>query len=85
VGIGFGIFLFVIGAILTLAVDVNSFGFDLRHGRDHPDGWRLAWIVHLGAVLEQLLALEPSEDGGRGRGRRGAPCRAGSPLIRPAR
>jgi Zn-dependent protease with chaperone function len=29
VGIGFGIFLFVIGAILTLAVDVNSFGFDL--------------------------------------------------------
>jgi Zn-dependent protease with chaperone function len=29
VGIGFGIFLFVIGAILTFAVDVNSFGFDL--------------------------------------------------------
>jgi Domain of unknown function (DUF6458) len=29
VGIGFSIFLFAIGAILTFAVDVNSFGFDL--------------------------------------------------------
>jgi hypothetical protein len=49
---------------------------------DHPDGWRLAWAVRLAAVLEQLLALEPS-DGGQRRGRRGAPHREGSPLIRP--
>jgi hypothetical protein len=30
VGIGFSIFLFVIGAILTLAVDVRTSGFDRR-------------------------------------------------------
>jgi hypothetical protein len=29
VGIGFSIFLLVIGAIQTSAVEVNSFGFDL--------------------------------------------------------
>ena len=28
-GIGFSIFLFVIGVIPTFAVEVNSFGFDL--------------------------------------------------------
>jgi Zn-dependent protease with chaperone function len=30
VGIGFSIFLFVIGAILTFAVDVSTSGFDLN-------------------------------------------------------
>jgi hypothetical protein len=35
VGIGFSIFLFVIGAILTFAVDVSTFG-----GLTIPDGVR---------------------------------------------
>jgi Zn-dependent protease with chaperone function len=30
VGIGFGIFLFVVGAILTFAVEVDTSGFDLN-------------------------------------------------------
>lgn len=30
-GIGFTIFLFVVGAILTFAVDVNTAGFDLHN------------------------------------------------------
>jgi hypothetical protein len=86
VGIGFSIFLFVVGAILTFALEVEASGFNLNYSWDHPDGWRPAWIVCLGAVLEQLLAMEPTSDGGRrGHGRRGAPYRARSPLTGPRR
>jgi hypothetical protein len=57
VGIGFSIFLFVVGAILTFAVDVRTEGFNLDTigiilmvvGGDQT--------AAVAAVLEQLLAL----------------------------
>jgi hypothetical protein len=59
VGIGFSIFLFVIGAILTFAVDVSTRGLQPQHRRDHPDGRRRYRAAAVAAVLEQLLALPP--------------------------
>jgi len=76
VGIGFSIFLFVIGAILTFAVEVNASGFNINTMGIILMVGGLLWTVRLAAVLEQLLALEPSSDGGQRRGRRGAPHRA---------
>ena len=58
-GIGFSIFLFVIGAILTFAVDVSTRGLQPQHRRDHPDGRRRYRAAAVAAVLEQLLALPP--------------------------
>jgi Na+/proline symporter len=49
VGIGFSIFLFVIGAILTFAVDLSSSGFDL-----HTVGIILMVAGLLGLVVSVL-------------------------------
>ena len=49
-GIGFSIFLFVIGAILTFAVDVGTSGFDL-----HTVGIILMVAGLLGLVVSVLL------------------------------
>ena len=49
-GIGFSLFLFVIGAILTFAVDVSTSGFDL-----HTVGIILMVAGLLGLVVSALL------------------------------
>ena len=49
-GIGFRLFLFVIGAILTFAVDVGTSGFDL-----HTVGIILMVAGLLGLVVSALL------------------------------
>jgi hypothetical protein len=48
VGIGFSIFLFVVGAILTFAVDVNTQGFDLH---------TVGVILMVAGVVGLLLSL----------------------------
>jgi hypothetical protein len=48
VGIGFSIFLFVIGAILTFAVDVNTSGFNLN---------TVGIILMVAGVIGLLLSL----------------------------
>jgi hypothetical protein len=74
VGIGFCLFLFVVGAILTFAVDVNTSGFSVNT----VGIILMVGVAVLGAVLEQLLALEPAQDRGwRGPGGGGAAHRAG--------
>jgi 6-phosphogluconate dehydrogenase (decarboxylating) len=76
VGIGFSIFLFVIGAILTFAVDVGrTSGFDLNTVGIILMVGGPARAVRLGAVVEQFLALEPPPDSRRGLGRGGTPHR----------
>jgi hypothetical protein len=59
-GIGFRVFLFVVGAILTFAVDVNtSSGLSIDTiGIILMIGGLLGLV--LCAVLEQLLAVEPA-------------------------
>ncbi len=49
-GIGFSIFLFVVGAILTFAVDVSTSGFDL-----HTVGIILLVAGLLGLVVSALI------------------------------
>ena len=75
-GIGFSIFLFVVGAILTFAVEVDTgSGFNLN---------TVGIILMVGGLLGLLVSvlfwssfsLEPSPDGGRRYGRGETPYRA---------
>ena len=75
--IGVSIFLLVVGAILTFAVEVSASGFNIN-----TVGIILMLAGALGLLLsllflEQLLAVEPSQDRGARRHRdRGAAHRA---------
>lgn len=76
VGIGFSIFLFVVGAILTFAVEVEASGFNLN---------TVGIILMVGGLLGLFASVLFWSSFSPWSRRRGAPYRARSPLTCPRR